>query len=71
MFDKLSRPLVRHIILPVPTGTTQGMLVAPTVFGNVVLGPTAVDIERKDDTSSTAEGLRISWRRDAGYCRRS
>jgi len=56
VFDKLSRPLVRHVILPVPTETTKGVLVAPTVFGNVVLGPTAIDIERKDDTSSTAEG---------------
>jgi len=57
VFDKLSRPLVRHVILPVPTETTKGVLVAPTVFGNVVLGPTAVDVEHKDDTSSTTEGL--------------
>jgi glycerol-3-phosphate dehydrogenase len=57
VFDKLSRPLVGHVLLPVPTPTTKGVLVAPTVFGNVILGPTAVDIERKDDTSSTAEGV--------------
>jgi glycerol-3-phosphate dehydrogenase len=57
VFDKLSRRLVRHVLLPVPTGKTKGVLVAPTVFGNVILGPTAVDIERKDDTGSTAEGL--------------
>jgi glycerol-3-phosphate dehydrogenase len=57
VFDKLSRPLVRHVLLPVPTGATKGVLVAPTVFGNVMLGPTAVDIDRKDDTSSTAEGI--------------
>jgi glycerol-3-phosphate dehydrogenase len=57
VFDKLSRPLVNHVLLPVPTATTKGVLVAPTVFGNVMLGPTAVDVERKDDTSSTAEGL--------------
>jgi glycerol-3-phosphate dehydrogenase len=57
VFDKLSRPLVGHVLLPVPTGTTKGVLVAPTIFGNVMLGPTAVDIERKDDTSSTAEGI--------------
>ena len=57
VFDKLSRPLVRHVLLPVPTGTTKGVLVAPTVFGNVLLGPTAVDVERKDDVSSTAEGI--------------
>jgi glycerol-3-phosphate dehydrogenase len=57
VFDKLSRGLVRHVLLPVPTATTKGVLVAPTVFGNVLLGPTAVDVERKDDTSSTAEGI--------------
>jgi glycerol-3-phosphate dehydrogenase len=57
VFDKLSRPLVRHVLLPVPTATTKGVLVAPTVFGNVLLGPTAVDVERKDDTSSTADGI--------------
>jgi glycerol-3-phosphate dehydrogenase len=57
VFDKLSRPLVRHVLLPVPTGTTKGVLVAPTVFGNVMLGPTAVDIDRKDDTGSTAAGI--------------
>jgi glycerol-3-phosphate dehydrogenase len=57
VYDKLSRPLIRHIVLPVPTATTKGVLVAPTVFGNVMLGPTAVDIDRKDDTSSTVEGL--------------
>jgi glycerol-3-phosphate dehydrogenase len=57
VYDKLSRPLIGHIVLPVPTATSKGVLVAPTVFGNVMLGPTAVDIDRKDDTSSTAEGL--------------
>jgi glycerol-3-phosphate dehydrogenase len=57
VFDKLARPLVRHIILAVPTGTTKGVLVAPTVFGNVLLGPTAQYVSDKDDTSSTAEGL--------------
>jgi glycerol-3-phosphate dehydrogenase len=57
VYDKLSRPLIRHVLLPVPTATTKGVLIAPTVFGNVMLGPTAVDVDRKDDTSSTAEGI--------------
>ncbi len=57
VFDKLSRPLVSHVLLPVPTGKTKGVLIAPTVFGNVMLGPTADDIECKDDTASTAEGI--------------
>jgi glycerol-3-phosphate dehydrogenase len=57
VFDKLSRPLVSHILLAVPTKLTKGVLIAPTVFGNVMLGPTAENVERKDDTSSTAAGL--------------
>jgi glycerol-3-phosphate dehydrogenase len=57
VFDKLSRPLLNHIVLAVPTGTTKGVLVSPTVFGNLIVGPTAQDVQRKDDTSSTAEGL--------------
>jgi glycerol-3-phosphate dehydrogenase len=58
VFDKLSRSLVRQVILPVPTGTTKGVLIAPTVFGNVMLGPTAVDVPDKQDTATTTGGLR-------------
>jgi glycerol-3-phosphate dehydrogenase len=57
VFDKLSRPLVRQIVLAVPTKVSKGVLVSPTVFGNVMVGPTAEDLLRKDDTSSTAAGL--------------
>ena len=44
VFDKLARPLVGSILLPVPTPQTKGVLVAPTVYGNVLLGPTAQDV---------------------------
>ena len=57
VFDKLARPLVRQIVLAVPTKVTKGVLIAPTVFGNVMLGPTADDVEQKDDTESTRPGL--------------
>ena len=57
VFDKLARPLVRSILLPVPTARTKGVLVALTVYGNVLLGPTAEDIDRSRDTATTAAGL--------------
>jgi glycerol-3-phosphate dehydrogenase len=57
VFDKLARPLLDHILLAVPTATTKGVLLAPTIFGNVLLGPTAQDIADRQDTSSTREGL--------------
>ncbi|MFI9168990.1 FAD-dependent oxidoreductase [Streptomyces lincolnensis] len=59
VFDKLARSLVRHILLPVPTALGKGVLVAPTVYGNVLLGPTAEDLDDKRDTGSTAEGLAL------------
>jgi len=57
VYDKLARPLVRHILLPVPTARTKGVLVSPTVFGNVVLGPTAEDVDDKRATGATPAGL--------------
>ncbi|MER5748493.1 FAD-dependent oxidoreductase [Streptomyces sp. NPDC002088] len=57
VFDKPARDLVRHILLPVPTALGKGVLVAPTVYGNVLLGPTAEDLDDKQATGSTAEGL--------------
>jgi glycerol-3-phosphate dehydrogenase len=57
VFDKLARGLVNHVLLPVPTEKTKGVLVSPTVYGNVLLGPTADDIEDKADRSTTAAGL--------------
>ncbi len=44
VFDKLARPLLSSILLPVPTARTKGVLLAPTVYGNVLLGPTAEDV---------------------------
>jgi glycerol-3-phosphate dehydrogenase len=57
VFDKLSRPLLNRTVLPVPTSHTKGVLVAPTVFGNVMLGPTADDIDDKAATGSTRAGI--------------
>lgn len=57
VFDKFARGLIRHILLPVPGALGKGVLIAPTVYGNVMLGPTAEDLGDKTATGSTAEGL--------------
>ena len=57
VFDRLARALISHIILPIPTERTKGVLVSPTVFGNILLGPTAEDLEDKQATVTTREGL--------------
>ena len=58
IYDKIARPLLNAIILPVPTEKTKGMLACPTVFGNILAGPTADDQDDKSDTGTTTDGLR-------------
>jgi glycerol-3-phosphate dehydrogenase len=65
VFDKLSRALIGAIILPVPTSRTKGVLVAPTVYGNLLLGPTADDIDDPSATGTTEQGIRRLM--DAGH----
>ncbi|HXD12033.1 MAG TPA: FAD-dependent oxidoreductase, partial [Anaerolineales bacterium] len=57
VFDKLARRLVRHVLLPVPTATTKGVLVSPTIYGNILLGPTAEDLPDKTATNTSLNGL--------------
>jgi putative addiction module CopG family antidote len=52
IYDKLSRRLVNHVLLPVPTATTKGVLVSPTIYGNILLGPTAEDLPDKTATKT-------------------
>ncbi len=58
VFDKPAGRLIRHIILPVPTARTKGVLLTRTVFGNLLLGPTAIDIDDKEDLAVSAESIR-------------
>ncbi|WZH51553.1 MAG: NAD(P)/FAD-dependent oxidoreductase [Nocardioides alkalitolerans] len=57
VFDKLARPLAPLIVLPVPSSRGKGVLVSPTVYGNVMLGPTAEDLDDKTATGTTADGF--------------
>ena len=57
VYDKLARSLVNHVLLPVPTATTKGVLISPTVYGNVLLGPTAEDLPDKTATNTSTGGL--------------
>ncbi len=59
VYDKLARTLVNHVLLPVPTSKTKGVLISPTVYGNILLGPTAEDLPDKTATETTADGLEM------------
>lgn len=57
IFDKQFGDLVKRAIFPTPTKISKGILVCPTVDGNVFIGPNSNNIEDKNDTSVGAPGI--------------
>lgn len=57
LLDRECGNLVSHTIFRTPSKMGKGILVSPTVDGNLLLGPTSVNIEDKEDNSTTAEGF--------------
>lgn len=57
LLDKTTGGLVEKTIFQLPGKYGKGVLVTPTVHGNTLVGPTAVDHEEKDSTATTAEGI--------------
>ena len=57
LLDKTEGRLVSRTIFQLPSAMGKGVLVTPTVHGNLLVGPTAADQDDKDDTATTAEGL--------------
>ena len=57
LMDKTEGDLVSRTIFQLPSAMGKGVLVTPTVHGNLLVGPTATDQEAKDCTATTAEGL--------------
>lgn len=57
LLDKECGNLVSHTIFRTPSKMGKGILVSPTVDGNLLLGPTSVDIDDKENKNTTAEGF--------------
>ena len=57
LLDKSEKGLVRSTIFQLPTQRGKGVLVTPTVHGNILCGPDSVLISDKEDTSTDADGL--------------
>ncbi len=57
LLDKTAGGHVSKTIFALPGKYGKGILVTPTVHGNLLIGPTAVDIEDKEGINTTAEGL--------------
>ena len=57
LLDRTAGGHVHHTIFQLPSEYGKGVLVTPTVHGNLMVGPTAIDIEDREATATTAEGL--------------
>lgn len=57
LLDKTAGDHVKHTIFQLPGKMGKGILVTPTVHGNLLVGPTAVDVDDKEAINTTADGL--------------
>ena len=57
LLDREAGGHVSHTVFRCPSKMGKGVLVSPTVDGNLLVGPTAEDIDDKENTATTAEGL--------------
>ena len=57
LFDKSEGGLTGHTLFQVPTTAGKGVLVTPTVDGNLLIGPTSVFSDDREDKSTSADGL--------------
>lgn len=57
VFDKLTRSMCDSIVLPVPSKAGKGVLISPTVYGNLMLGPTSENLEDRTNTGTSESGF--------------
>ncbi len=57
LLDKSAGKHVSKTIFALPSKYGKGVLVSPTIHGNLLVGPTAIDIEDKEGTATTRAGL--------------
>ena len=57
VYDKPAAALAGHVLLPVPTAVTKGVVVCRTAFGNLLVGPTAEEQDDRERASLSSEML--------------
>lgn len=57
VFDKAGAKFLRTILLPVPEERTKGIVLTPTIFGNLLVGPTAEEQDSRDRAATDEDTL--------------
>ena len=58
IYDHAKDFAVNHVVFPVPTPISKGIVVTPTVENNLLIGPTSHNVKSKTDLATTREGLK-------------
>lgn len=57
LLDRTAKGYVTHTIFQLPGKYGKGVLLSPTVHGNIIVGPTAIDVDDREGTNTTQEGI--------------
>lgn len=57
VLDKNVKGYVNHVIYPIPTKTSKGILVVPQIHGNILVGPTNIIQKSLTNTSTSKKAL--------------
>ncbi|WP_069999618.1 NAD(P)/FAD-dependent oxidoreductase [Cellulosilyticum sp. I15G10I2] len=59
VLDKNQGTAVSHTVFQCPGKMGKGVLVSPTVHGNLIVGPSSLDLMDREDVGVTSEGLSL------------
>lgn len=57
ILDKKREHITRHLLFPLPSKVSKGILITKTADGNPMIGPTAQDVHDKEDFGTSDEGF--------------
>jgi len=57
VFDKKWGSLVNHVLFPIPTKLSKGIVISPSVYGNLLIGPNCYQVKEKNDLATTKVGM--------------
>ncbi|MFT5275637.1 MAG: glycerol-3-phosphate dehydrogenase [Saprospiraceae bacterium] len=59
VYDKAASRVLNTILLPIPDKRTKGIVICPTIFGNVLVGPTAEEQKCRREAATDQETLTL------------
>lgn len=68
LLDRRLQGIVSRLIFPVPTSTSKGVLIIPTVDGPIMVGPTAEDVFDREDLATSFAGAKKIFSSVQKYC---